>query len=265
MTDQTDDPFVPAPAPTMFLNPDKLPALFDALSQAQGEYLPVVRDKQVVQKLKNKETGNYTGQTITFFYAELAQILDATRAALAKYGLSFIQPLETRADNAIIVVSILAHKDGGMVMSRMTVPGAKNMPEMGGFISYIRRYAAGPILSVSAEDDADRGVGDTDDDGSGGGEFGGRSETEYHERPARAVPARKSAAAKTAPPAKRPAVGTINAGQVKFLNNKLTALKLSNDDAMAYFERMEIPGHSDEITLEQFAKLTHELDRLRDA
>lgn len=261
MTDQTDDPFVPAPAPTMFLNPEKLPALFDALSQAQGEYLPVVRDKKVVQKLRDKETRALTGVVIEFFYAELAQILDATRAALAKYGLSFMQPLETREDGAIIVVSILAHKEGGMLISRMTVPAAKNMTEMGGFITYIRRYAAGPILSVSSEDDADRSRGDTDDDGSGSGEFGGGQEREPYQRPARAVPARKSAAK----PSAIQQAGTINPGQVKFLNSKLAALKLSNDEAMAFFERVDIQGFSTDITLEKFAELTHELDRLRDA
>lgn len=264
MTDETDSPFVPEPAPqlpALFHNPAKLPALLAAFALAQAEYLPVVRNRLVVQKLKNKQTGEYTGGTIKFMYAELETILDATRPFLAKHGLTFSQPLSTEPDGTWIN-SILAHKDGGMIISRMLLPKSNSMTEFGGVITYIRRYAAGPALGVSGEDDADNKDERDEDDGNGG-EHGDTSSA----RPARAVPARKSAAApdKTAPAKKAPAVGTINEGQVKFLNNKLTALKLSNDDAMAYLQRMDIQGHSTDITLEQFAKLTHELDRLRDA
>ncbi len=186
----------PAPLPALFYNPDKLPALFAALSAAQGAYKPIVRNKKVVQKLKNRDTGAYTGQTIEFMYAELSSVLDATREALAANGLTFMQPVDEQG-GVITIHSILAHKDGGMVISRLPVTGT-DMKNFGSNITYLRRYGAGPALGVASEDDADGdGEGGFDDDG--GGDPRGYS----HPPPAtRAAPQR---AAKAPAPARAPA------------------------------------------------------------
>lgn len=143
------------PLPQMFYNVEALPALFAALAAAQAEYAPVVRDKLVVQKLKNKATGEYTGGTIKFLYAELVSILDATRPALSKNGLTFLQPLDADADGKWFVNSILAHANGAMIICRTEVWPAADQKQFGGNITYVRRYTAGPMLGVSAEDDAD--------------------------------------------------------------------------------------------------------------
>lgn len=143
------------PLPQMFYNVEQLPALFAALAAAQAEYAPVVRDKLVVQKLKNKATGEYTGGTIKFLYAELVSILDATRPALSKNGLTFLQPLDADADGKWFVNSILAHANGAMIICRTEVWPAADQKQFGGNITYVRRYTAGPMLGVSAEDDAD--------------------------------------------------------------------------------------------------------------
>jgi hypothetical protein len=156
-----------AALPAMFLNPAQIPALFADLALAQAEYTTIVRDKLVVQKLKNKSTGEYTGGTIKFMYADLASILAATVPALAKHGLSFFQPLEHGEGDVVWLNSILAHKDGGMLVSRMQIPGAADLKLFGGNITYLRRYAAGPMLGVSSEDDADE-----DGNGAGDGEGG---------------------------------------------------------------------------------------------
>lgn len=243
--------------PPMFHNAHVLPALLDAFALAQAEYAPVVRDKLVVQKLRDKDTGAYTNQTIKFLYAELKSILDATRPALTKHGLSFSQPLTTEEGNVCWINSILAHKDGAMIITRMIVPEAKTMPNFGGNITYIRRYAAGPALGVSAEDDADDHGNDDDDGGDGDG--AGFSREPVRE-PVRAVPARKSAVA-----AGSKTVPNLTPGQVANLQKKLAALKLSDIDAQAFFERMKIDGLSTALTLDQFPILTKELDRMRDA
>lgn len=250
--------------PAYFHNVDKLPALFDALAAAQAEYAPIVRDKKVVQKLRDKETRQYTGQEIVFFYAELAQILSATVPALSKHGLTFTQPLETLGEGQVWLNSILAHKDGGMLISRMPIPGGSDIKDFGKNITYLRRYAAGPILGVSSEDDADQDGGGTDDDGGGYG--GGYSNPPPAPAP-RAAPARRSAAAAPAAskPAGKPADGTILPNQVKFLEQKLKALKLDEQALAGFWERMEITTFDTTITLDRFTKLQHELDRLRDA
>lgn len=258
-----DAPFDPpaAPAlPPMFHNAHALPQLFAAFAQAQAEYLPVVRNKLVVQKLKNKATGDYTGGTIKFLYAELETILDATRPFLAKHGMTFSQPLSTEPDGTWIN-SVLTHKDGGMIISRMMLPKSNTMTEFGGVITYIRRYAAGPALGVSGEDDADNKDERDNDDGGRGGDF---DQATSATRPARATPARRSASGAPAKQVAQSNTGTINAGQVKFLQAKLKALALNDVQAQEFYERMNLDGFTEAITLEQFAQLTHELDRMRD-
>lgn len=252
-----NDEFTPQQIPsTMFHSLANLPALFEAFAQAQAEYLPVIRDRLVVQKLKDKQTGSYTGREIKFLYADLAAILAATRPALSKHGLAFMQPIETADDGTAWVVSVLAHKLGGMVTSRMMIAPAKDQKEFGGNVTYARRFAAGPLLSVSAEDDAE-------ENGEGVDRDGDDWPPAQPERSARPTPARKSAPSK---PASADAMaGTINAGQVKFLQNKLKALKLTDAAAQEFYERMQVDGFTEEITLEKFAQLTHELDRMRDA
>lgn len=249
--------FVPG-LPPMFHNVHALPALLEAFALAQGEYTPVVRDKLVVQKLRDKNTHQLTGATIKFLYAELKSILDATRPALTKHGLTFSQPLTTEEGNVCWINSILSHKDGAMIITRMIVPEAKSMPDFGGNITYIRRYAAGPALGVSAEDDADeRPPGDDDEEFP---PFRRDQEEDPQGKPARSVPARKSATtagSKTGP--------NLTDGQVANLKKKLAALKLPDTDAQAFFERMNIDGISTALTLDQFPVLTKELDRMRDA
>lgn len=256
------------PAPPLFINFDKLPALLDAFAFAQAEYAPVVRNRLVVQKLKDRETNRYTGQEIRFLYAELETILDATRPFLSKHGLSFSQPLTTEVSGRTWINSILAHKDGGMIITRVIVPEAKSMKDFAGNITYFRRYAAGPALGVSSEDDADNGGDGGDGDGGDGGGRGEDDETDQRigatSKPERAVPQRRTSAPTKTAAAGKSIEGHINAGQVKFLQGKLKALKLSDVDAQALFERMGIDGFSEAMDLATFAKVQTELDRLRD-
>lgn len=263
MTEDTGAPVAvpeahPATLPTMFYNTDKLPALFAALSAAQGAYKTVVRDKLVVQRLKNKDTGAFTGGTIEFKYAELAQILDATRDALAANGLTFLQPVDEQA-GIITIHSILAHKDGGMVIGRLPVTGT-DMKNFGGNITFLRRYAAGPILGVASEDDAD-------EDGQpaeGRGSFGDAPRGYTNPAPARAAP--KPAAAKAkAPAAQAPAPApapaqapaapeddgqgqlpvdepqangpSVSEGQAKWIANKIEAAGWSPDEANKFLAK----------------------------
>lgn len=260
-----DDSAVPSTLPTYFYNHDKLPALFAALAEAQGKFLPIVRDKLVEQKLKDRESGNFNGKTITFWYADLASILAATvLPGLSPNGLTFIQPL-TFDGNVTWLHSILAHKDGGMIICSVQVPGGSDIKVFGQNITYLRRYTAGPMLGVSAEDDADE---DGNPKGEGGDEGAPQDwppkTAQRAAPPARTTPARKSAAA---PPASTVPVkpGTINAGQVKYLMGKIKALNMDLGMQQAMCERLDIPGINTDLTIEQFNAVSTELDRARDA
>lgn len=238
---------------TTFHNVEKLPALFAALAKAQAAYAPIARDKEVRQKLKNKNTGEYTGAEIVFFYAELSSILAAVTPALSANGLAFIQPLDQESpDGSTWIVNILAHAEGGMIVTRVQVPGAQDIKGFGSNITYLRRYSAGPMLGVSSEDDADNH--DRDDEPPARG---------YTNPPPAQPRSRSQAPAPKAPPVGKSAetVGVINAGQVKYLQGKVKALEM--DDAMvaAMLGRHGASALDTKLTLAQFTAIKAELDK----
>lgn len=230
----------------------KLPELFKALALAQAEFGHIEKNKTV--EIRPREKPAYS-----FKYADLDEILGKIKPALSKHGLTLLQPVLPDEAGVSWLITAVVHADGAALESRVLAPSPTEDPKVyGGLLSFMRRYMVSAFFCLAADDDLD-------DNGQERGE-GGWDE-ERIERPARAAPARKSAAAKTASAAAKtsPAGSTINPGQVKFLNNKLAALKLDNDAAMEFFERMDIPGFSTDISLAKFAELSHELDRMRDA
>lgn len=228
-------------------NPDKLPALLAALSQAQGMFKEIVRDKKVVQKLKDRDSGAYTGATIEFFYAELAQILDATREGLAAHGLSLIQPL-----NNGVIFTVLAHKDGCMLIGKQNLSIAKDIKAYGGEITYLRRYNAAPMLGVSSEDDADNGEGGGDDDGP---LFPPQASQRRTVPEAREQPQRRSATADDEKP--------VSAGQLKNLKDKIDAAGLIPDVVLAMCTRLGVKnGITDKMTVAEWKLVRADIDKV---
>ena len=228
-----------------FYNPEKLPALLAALALAQKNYTPIVRDKLVVQKLKDKQTGAYTGGQIKFMYADLAAVLAATVPALSAQGLSFIQPLQH--DGEIVWLhSILAHQDGAAIVSKVQVPGGGDLKSFGGNITYLRRYAAGPMLGVSSEDDAD----DNDEP----------ADQEAWEAPAapKRQPARKSTPAE--PAAETTQGATL--GQVKNLQSKIAAAGLSDSAVANTLARLGIPALAVGMSVEHWKLLKADIEKV---
>lgn len=227
-----------------------------AFAAAQTEYLPVVRDKLVTVRPKDQGKAPYQ-----FMYAELEKIIAAT-AALQRHGISVAQPVHDDGE-FLWLYTILAHEDGGGRITRIKLAFPDEMKAFGGDITYLRRYMLAPALGIASEDDADEN-GDFDRD-------------EYDDTrrpppppPAPRAPERKSAAAKppaTDKPAGKPAdtAGIIKPGQVKYLNQKVEALKLDADRLAEVLGGLNIPAISERMTLAQFEALNKELDRVRDA
>jgi len=85
---------------------EKLGELAKALSKAQGEFLPVVKDKEN-----------------PFFhskYADLAACIDATRAALSVNGLAVIQLTKIVAEKTVLETTIV-HASGEFI-TQSTAP-----------------------------------------------------------------------------------------------------------------------------------------------
>jgi len=144
---------------------NKMLALYAALAAAQGEFAPIPKNRTA----KIKTTKGYSYE---IRYADLEAINAATRPALSKHGLALLQPLQTEAQEKsadTYIDTMLVHKDGGVIVSRLQIRGAREFGDQKEFaseVSYMRRYAITAILNLAADDDAEqngRGVGDAVD------------------------------------------------------------------------------------------------------
>lgn len=142
----------------------KMISLYAALATAQGNFRPIVKNRSVQVRMK-------TGGTYAFRYADLEEITSATRPALAAAGLSVLHPLQTDENGKTYMQTILAHKDGGVITSRVELPAPTSYSdpkEFGAASSYLRRYAVSSLLGLAADDDLDENGRDAAAGNSGG-------------------------------------------------------------------------------------------------
>lgn len=183
-------------------------AFLKAFAAAQGEFLPIVREKQVNIAGKDGKPG------YSFKYAELAVILDACRPALSKNGLSIRSRILPGVEAGTVwLQSILGHAEGYEDISEMLIHIAGDLKQFGGQLTYLRRYVEGPQLGVASEDDIDgnghgAGEGGSDNGAIGGNGVAGTPVASTQRRtPQRA--AAKAPAQDAMPPAPPPPEGTI--------------------------------------------------------
>lgn len=87
-------------------------------------------------------------------YANLQSIIEASRPALCKHGLSVLQHMVT--DNGTdYLVTMLGHSSGQWISSRMKIaPQKTDVQSLGSYITYLRRYMYAALVGVyDGEDD----------------------------------------------------------------------------------------------------------------
>ena len=120
---------------------EQINELVTALSKAQGEITPAVKDS-LNPHFKSK-------------YADLGSVWDACRLPLTKNGLAVIQTTELIQDR-LTVITTLAHSSGQWMKSHLPVLSATNTPQaLGSALTYMRRYALSAITGVAPGDDDD--------------------------------------------------------------------------------------------------------------
>lgn len=132
-------------------NIDPLAQLYGALAKAQGEFLPLAKNREV-------EITMSKGGKFKFRYADLEAVLASTRPAMAKHGLSVFQAVEGIPNTSSSeLVTVLAHEGGGTVRSVMPLPSnhGGDIKNFGATITYLRRYALTSLLCIAADDDLD--------------------------------------------------------------------------------------------------------------
>lgn len=119
-------------------------ALAAALAKAQSAFPAIPRDKEVTVQTK-------TGGSYKFKYAPLDSILSAVRQPLADNGLAVTQLID-----AGDLVTMLMHKDGGILSGRASLPTVEGgVQAFGSAVTYLRRYGIQAILGIAAEEDDD--------------------------------------------------------------------------------------------------------------
>jgi hypothetical protein len=91
-------------------------------------------------------------------YSDLASVWDACREVLTSHGLSVVQTFsgENDPDNKITVETMLLHKSGQYIKSRLALPLQKTTAQgIGSAITYGRRYGLASIIGVTPDDDDD--------------------------------------------------------------------------------------------------------------
>jgi hypothetical protein len=115
-----------------------------ALAAAQAAMPPVVKDR--VAKI---------GPGREYRYADLATILATVRPVLGAHGLALTQRTQIRGE-AIILLTELRHSSGEVLDSEYPVAaiGARHQ-DMGGALTYARRYALCGLVGIAADEDDD--------------------------------------------------------------------------------------------------------------
>lgn len=112
-----------------------------ALIEAKREFKPFV---------KNKINPHYKSA-----YADMTAVASSVDEALAKHGLTYVQPFEWK-DGLLFIYTRLMHTSGDELTSTYPINVQGHKPqEVGGAITYGRRYALTSLLGLAADDDDD--------------------------------------------------------------------------------------------------------------
>ena len=115
-----------------------------ALAAAQAAMPAIVKDR--VAKI---------GPGREYRYADLATILATVRPVLGAHGLALTQRTQIRGE-AIVLLTELRHASGEVLDSEYPVAaiGARHQ-DMGGALTYARRYALCGLVGIAADEDDD--------------------------------------------------------------------------------------------------------------
>lgn len=129
---------------------EQIGKIAEALAQAQGALTTVGKSKEV--SVRTKAGGSYK-----FTYADLAAVTEAARKPLADNGLSYVQMPGNNQDGSIALTTRLMHTSGEWIEETLSMkPGSNDPKDIGGAITYLRRYALAAMLGIVSEDeDAD--------------------------------------------------------------------------------------------------------------
>ncbi len=91
-------------------------------------------------------------------YADLAEIVKASRPALTRNGLTVLQQIQPNDDGQNILFTILAHSSGQFIESSIKIiPQKTDVQSIGSHLTYLRRYCYASLIGVVVSDEDDDG------------------------------------------------------------------------------------------------------------
>ena len=156
-----------------------------------GEALTAAQAKMpAVEPDKTAEVPTRAGGKFSYQYVSLGRLISKTRPVLNEHGLAIVQSTAILETGQPVLRTVIVHVSGETLDAGETpLFSEKSMQQLGGAITYARRYAWAAALGISDQDDDDAANVDTPE----------------------------PAAAKQTPPAKQPAAGVITNPQRKRL------------------------------------------------
>ena len=95
--------------------------------------------------------GEVKFKEVKFKYATLGNIIEKIKPAMKAGGLSFSQTIGTDGIRTLLICK----EDGSFLESLMAIPGSNDPKQIGGQITYYRRYMLVAILGIVGDDDKD--------------------------------------------------------------------------------------------------------------
>ena len=121
---------------------NNLSKIAEALSKARSEMTSLIKDKE--NPFFNSK------------YASLASVYQTIKEPLFDNGLTLSQPFEIENCRHILR-TLLIHKSGEYLESKMILPDLKDPQKIGSAITYYRRYSIMALIGISEEDEDDDG------------------------------------------------------------------------------------------------------------
>ena len=107
----------------------------------------------VVQKTKTANVPTKAGGSYSYTYADLGDVTDAAMPLLTSHGLAF-SCCPRATDRGYELVGVLMHESGETREGALPLHG-NDPQQIGGAITYHRRYLLGSMLGIVTDDDAD--------------------------------------------------------------------------------------------------------------
>jgi len=133
---------------------EQVDQLFAAMAEAQAMDGYGDIEKSRTARIKSKREG---GADYSYTYETLKDVIAATQPFLAKVGIAQFQ-FPFPGSNYVTIRTLLAHKSGQWISNDLSATIAMPEPkDVGGGISYLRRYALKSVCNVAADNEDDAG------------------------------------------------------------------------------------------------------------